>query len=115
MGRGANQEKSMNKNFLKSLAAFALICGAPLVQAQVLGGGATGGLGGNLGGTLGTGMGSGMGTLGGNGQGSLAGTLGRQPRSRRHPAPSHQRRRRPHTWNRRTAARSCRGHARGDH
>ena len=32
----------MNKYFIKSAAAFALICGAPLIQAQVLGGGATG-------------------------------------------------------------------------
>jgi len=60
------------KNFIKPVAAFALICGAPLLQAQVLGGGATGGLGGNLGGTLGNGMGS----IGGNGQGSMGGTLG---------------------------------------
>jgi hypothetical protein len=62
----------MNKNIIKSLAAFALIGGAPLLQAQVLGGGATGGLGGNLGGTLGNGMGS----IGGSGQGSMGGTLG---------------------------------------
>ena len=34
------------KTFIKPVAAFALICGAPLLQAQVLGGGATGGLGG---------------------------------------------------------------------
>ena len=34
------------KTFIKPVAAFALICGAPLIQAQVLGGGATGGLGG---------------------------------------------------------------------
>ena len=60
------------KNFIKPVAAFALICGAPLVEAQVLGGGATGGLGGSLGGALGGGMGS----IGGNGQGSLGGTLG---------------------------------------
>src|SRR3954465_3254760 len=62
----------MNKNFIKLIAACALIIGAPLVEAQVLGGGATGGLGGNLGGTLGNGMGS----IGGNGQGSMDGTLG---------------------------------------
>ena len=60
------------KTFIKPVAAFALICGAPMLQAQVLGGGATGGLGGNLGGTLGNGMGS----IGGNGQGSMGGTLG---------------------------------------
>ena len=56
------------KTFIKPVAAFALICGAPLLQAQVLGGGATGGLGGNLGGTLGNGMGS----IGGNGQAAWA-------------------------------------------
>jgi hypothetical protein len=60
------------KNLIRPMAAFALICGAPLVQAQVLGGGATGGLGGAVGGTLGGGMGS----IGGNGQGNAGGTLG---------------------------------------
>src|SRR5215510_11328629 len=62
----------MNNLKIKTVAVLALICGAPLIQAQVLGGGAAGGLGGNLGGTLGNGMGS----IGGNGQGSLGGTLG---------------------------------------
>ncbi len=60
------------KTFIKPVAAFALICGAPLIQAQVLGGGATGGLGGAVGGTLGGGMGS----IGGTGQGNAGGTLG---------------------------------------
>ena len=57
---------------IKPVAVFALICGAPLLQAQVLGGGAGGGLGGSLGGTLGGGMGS----IGGMGQGSANGALG---------------------------------------
>ena len=60
------------KYLIKPVAAFALICGAPLLQAQVLGGGATGGLGGTLGGTLGGGTGS----IGGMGQGGVGGTLG---------------------------------------
>ena len=60
------------KNYIKPMAAFALICGAPLLQAQVLGGGLGGGLNGAMGGTLGNGMGS----LGGNGQGSVGGNLG---------------------------------------
>ena len=54
------------------LAVFALICGAPLIQAQVLGGGAAGGLGGGLNGTLGGGMGS----IGGAGNGAASGSLG---------------------------------------
>src|SRR5687767_6068818 len=62
----------MFKSIIKPMAAVALICGAPLIQAQVLGGGATGGLGGSLGGTLGNGMGS----VGGMGQGNVGGTLG---------------------------------------
>src|SRR3954465_9579179 len=71
MARGANTRRwNMNKALIKSAVAFALVCGAPLIQAQVLGGG--GGLGGNLGGTLGGGMGS----IGGMGQGSMNGTLG---------------------------------------
>ena len=72
----------MNKYFIKSAAAFALICGAPLLQAQVLGGGATGGLGGSLGGTLGGGMGSvgGMGNAGG----TLGGSLDHGDTLRRH-------------------------------
>src|SRR3954465_5402844 len=53
------------KHVIKPVAAFALLCGAPLLQAQVLGGGAAGGLGGNLGGTLGSGMGSATGSIGG--------------------------------------------------
>src|SRR5688500_19852962 len=73
MVRGANQEKLMNKSFfIKPVVAFALICGAPLLQAQVLGGNAGGALGGGLGGTLGGGMGS----IGGMGQGSANGALG---------------------------------------
>lgn len=36
----------MSKHLIQSIAAFALICGAPLLQAQVLGG--AGGLGGSL-------------------------------------------------------------------
>src|SRR5262245_1589803 len=61
----------MFKSIIKPVAAFALICGAPLIQAQVLGGGATGGLGGGLGGTLGNGMGS----VNGMGHGGIDGTL----------------------------------------
>jgi hypothetical protein len=67
----------MNKSFIKmavakSVLTIALIGGASVTQAQVLGGGAGGGLGGNLGGTLGGSMGS----IGGVGQGSMNGTLG---------------------------------------
>src|SRR4051812_6500950 len=67
----------MNKFFsksamAKSIVSIALVCGAPLIQAQVLGGGATGGLGGSLGGTLGGGMGS----IGGMGQGGVDGAFG---------------------------------------
>ena len=61
----------MNFTF-KTLAALAVFCGAPLLHAQVLGGGATGGLGGNLGGTLGGGMGS----IAAQGHGNVGGTLG---------------------------------------
>jgi len=61
----------MNQKFLKSAVAFALVCGAPLLQAQVLGGGAGGALGGGLGGSLG----GGIGTLGGSGNGSMNGAL----------------------------------------
>src|SRR5688572_3712578 len=65
------------KQLMKPLAAFALVCGAPLIQAQVLGGGgATGGLGGNLGGSLGGSMGNSAGSIGGMGQGGATGTLG---------------------------------------
>ena len=60
------------KNSIKTIAVFALICGAPLLQAQVLGGNATGGLGGGLGGTL---SGAG-GSLGGMGQGNVGGSIG---------------------------------------
>src|SRR6478752_7463163 len=59
-------------NNFKTIAVLALICGAPLLQAQVLGGNAAGGLGGGLGGTLGSGMGS----MSGNGQGAFGGNLG---------------------------------------
>src|SRR6476646_10484336 len=50
----------MNKSFIKiavakSILTIALVGGATIAQAQVLGGGATGGLGGSLGGTLGGG------------------------------------------------------------
>src|SRR6476646_4831534 len=67
----------MNKSFIKiavakSILTIALVGGATIAQAQVLGGGATGGLGGSLGGTLGGGMGS----IGGMGQGGLDGSLG---------------------------------------
>src|SRR5688572_21753275 len=64
--------KTFSKPFVKAIAAFALVCGAPLIQAQVLGGGAAGGLGGGLNGTLGRGMGS----IGGAGQGDASGALG---------------------------------------
>src|SRR5215510_1207297 len=62
----------ISKPLVQAMAVFALVSGAPLIQAQVLGGGATGGLGGNLGGTLGGGMGS----IGGAGHGNMGGTLG---------------------------------------
>src|SRR4051795_5506187 len=67
----------MNKFFIrsamaKSVVTMALVCGAPLIQAQVLGGGAGGGLGGGLGGALGGGMGS----LGGMGHGGIDGSIG---------------------------------------
>ena len=60
------------KYLIKPVAVLALFCGAPVLQAQILGGGAGGGLGGSLGGTLGGGMGS----IGGMGQGNANGTLG---------------------------------------
>ena len=60
------------KHLIKPVAVLALFCGAPVLQAQILGGGAGGGLGGSLGGTLGGGMGS----IGGMGQGNANGTLG---------------------------------------
>jgi hypothetical protein len=60
------------KYSIKPVAVFALICGAPLLQAQVLGGNATGGLGGGLGGTL---SGAG-GSIGGMGQGNVGGSIG---------------------------------------
>src|SRR5689334_21493038 len=70
MARGAYQENFMNK-YIKSAVALALVCRAPLLQAQVLGGNAGGALGGGLGGSLGGGMGS----LGGMGNGSANGAL----------------------------------------
>ena len=60
------------KHLIKPVAVLAVICGAPVLQAQILGGGAGGGLGGSLGGTLGSGMGS----VGGMGQGGMNGALG---------------------------------------
>src|ERR1043165_267924 len=77
MARSTYQERVMNKFFSKTAVAKAIVTiqlvgSAPVIHAQVLGGGAGGGLGGNLGGTLGGGMGS----IGGMGQGGMNGTLG---------------------------------------
>ncbi len=72
------------KHLIKPVAVLALFCGAPVLQAQVLGGGAGGGLGGSLGGTLGAawvpvgGMGQ------GNANGALGGSLERTDELRRH-------------------------------
>ena len=108
------------KHLIKPVAAFALICGAPLLQAQVLGGGATGGLGGTLGGSLG-------GTLGDGRNRSVAWATAarrharRHPRTRRHVAShrsgrarSHSRHHRPRARPRRDDARSARDTGRLD-
>ena len=72
------------KHLIKPVAVLALFCGAPVLQAQILGGGAGGGLGGSLGGTLGGGMGS-IGGMGqGNANGALGGSLERTGELRRH-------------------------------
>src|SRR3982750_1648937 len=60
------------KYLIRPVAVLALFCGAPVLQAQILGGNAAGGLGGSPGGTLGGGMGS----IGGMGQGNANGALG---------------------------------------
>ena len=96
----------MNKYFIKSAAAFALICGAPLLQAQVLGGGAarwTGRLAGRF-------------ARRRHGQRRWHGQRGRfarrQPRSWRRLAPSRDGCGRSHARNHRPRARSRRGHSR---
>ena len=67
------------KHLIKPVAVLAFVCGAPVLQAQVLGGNAGGGLGGSLGGTLGGGMGS----VGGMGQGNGTGAIGGSSTHRR--------------------------------